>query len=70
MPLIFAKCGQQLKVTKIVAEEKVKRHLADMGITSGSDLYVSKSLGGDMVIIVKNCRIALNRQLAMNIFVA
>ncbi len=69
MPLNIAPRGKQLVVQQVNAEATVRRHLADLGIVAGSTIVAMGYNGGDMVVAVKDCRVALNSQLAKNIFV-
>ncbi len=70
MPIFAAPIGVDLKVTKILADEKTKRHLENLGILAGSNLSLVSSSNGNIIVKIKDGRIAINRQLAMKIFVA
>ena len=70
MPLVLAPVGQQMKIVKILADEKTKKHLANLGVISQSEITVLSSSGGSTVCIVKDGRLALDRDLASRIFVA
>lgn len=70
MPLVFAPVGQEMKVVKIVSDDKTKKHLANLGILSGATITVVSSTGGNVVCIVKDGRLALDRNVSMHIFVA
>ena len=70
MPLVLAPVGQQMKIVKILADEKTKKHLANLGVISQSEITVLSSSGGSTVCIVKDGRLALDRDVASRIFVA
>lgn len=70
MPLILAPQGVEMKIVKILADEKTKRHLANLGVIVESAITVLSSGGGSTVCIVKEGRLALDRQIAAHIFVA
>ncbi|MDE6058665.1 MAG: ferrous iron transport protein A [Clostridia bacterium] len=70
MPLVLAPCGQEMKIVKILADEKTKKHLANLGVIVGSQITVLSSSGGSSVCIVKEGRLAFDRQVASRIFVA
>ncbi len=70
MPLVFAPTGREMKIVKIVADEKTKKHLADIGIMAQGTITVLSSAGGSAVCMVKDGRLALDRTLAAHIFVA
>ena len=70
MPLVLAPIGQEMKIVKIVADDKTKKHLANLGVISQSKITVLSSSGGSTVCIVKDGRLALDRDVASHIFVA
>ncbi len=70
MPLVLAPIGQEMRVVKIVADEKTKKHLANLGVLVGSTLSVLLSVGGNLVCIVKDGRLAFDKNVASHIFVA
>ena len=70
MPIVFAPQGKKLRVIKILAEKKKKKHLENLGITIDSDLSVLSSSGGSIIVLVKDSRLALDKDLATKIFVA
>ncbi|MDE5896894.1 MAG: ferrous iron transport protein A [Clostridia bacterium] len=70
MPLILAPVGQEMKIVKIVADEKTKKHLANLGVLAQSRITVLSSSGGSAVCVVKEGRLALDRDVASRIFVA
>lgn len=70
MALAFAPFGQSFKVTRINAEEKVIRHLNNLGLVVGAEITPVFDNGGDVILKIKDCRVALNKALAMRIMVA
>lgn len=70
MPIVFAPQGKKLRVIKILAEDKTKKHLENLGITIDSDLSVLSASGGSIIVLVKDSRLALDKDLATKIFVA
>ncbi len=69
MPIVFAPQGKKLKVIKVLAEEKTKKHLENLGITIDSELIVLSEGGGSVIVSVKDSRLALDRELATKILV-
>ncbi len=69
MPLPIAPAGEELTVKKILADEKNKRHFENLGITIGSKIVVMSAVGGNVILKVKNGRLALDRTQAMKILV-
>ncbi len=70
MPIIVAPIGKKLKVIKIIADERVVRHLASLGITVDSEVEVSSQTAGSIVVSVKGTRLALDSSVATKILVA
>lgn len=70
MPLVLAPIGREMKIVKILVDEKTKKHLANLGIMAEADITVLSSSGGSTVCVVKDGRLALDRNVASHIFVA
>ncbi len=70
MPIALAPIGQTLKVVKITADDSIKRHLEDIGITVNAEVQVLSKSGRTSICLVKNTRLALDGNLSMKIFVA
>ena len=70
MPIVLAPQNTQLKVVRISAEDKTKKHLESLGITVGGEISVLSSSGGTVVCKIKDGRIALDSNLSEKIFVA
>ena len=70
MPLIFAPCNVLLRVVRIHVDEKIKRHLENLGISVNSELEVLSQSGGSVICRIKDGRLALDRDMATRIFVA
>ena len=69
MPLSIAPRGTTLKIMKMPVDEKVKRHLANLGILVGAEITMLDEQAGDVIVKVKDCKLALNKQLATRIMV-
>lgn len=70
MPLIIAETGRELKVIKILSNDKVKKHLESLGITINSIIRILGRNSGSVIILVKESRLALDKGIATSIFVA
>ncbi len=70
MPIVIAPQNRALKIVRIAADDKIKKHLENLGINVGGSLTVLSSSGGSVVVVVKDGRIALDRNLSTKIFVA
>ena len=69
MPLSIAPRGTTLKIMKTPVDEKVKRHLANLGILVGAEITMLNEQAGDVIVKVKDCKLALNKQLTTRIMV-
>ena len=70
MPIAIAPRGCELEVRKVGADEKVKKHLQSLGIAEGEKITLISSSGGNVIVIVKEGRLCLDRTLAGKILVA
>ena len=70
MPLVFAPVNVLLRVVKMHVDEKLKRHLENLGISVNSELEVLSQSGGSGICRIKDGRLALDRDMATRIFVA
>lgn len=69
MPLSFLRKGQVGKVTNIVGNNEIKTHLKDLGFVLGADISVVNELAGNIIVNVKESRVAIDRNLANKIMV-
>ncbi len=70
MPIVLAPTNRMLKIVRIAADEKTKKHLENLGITINGEIMVMSSSGGTVVCKIKDGRIALDQKLSTQIFVA
>lgn len=70
MPLVIAPTDQELTVIRIATDEKTKKHLESLGITINSKITILSQSGGNIICIVKDGRLALDKDIATKIFVA
>lgn len=67
MPLAMAQVGEKGYIQKITGKDEVRQHLAELGFVVGGEVTVVSELGGNMIIAVKDSRIALDRGMASRI---
>lgn len=70
MPIVIAPINTALKIVRISADEKVKKHLESLGVTLNGEITVLSSGGGCVVCKIKDGRVALDNNLSTKIFVA
>lgn len=69
MPLVYAPLNTPLKIVRVAADEKLKKHLESLGIAAGGEISVLSCEGGCAVCKVKESRMALDQQISTHIFV-
>jgi ferrous iron transport protein A len=70
MPLIIAPLNTDLRIVKVLVEDKLKKHLESLGITINSTIKVISCTGGNCIIQVREGRLAVDRHVATKILVA
>ena len=69
MPLSLSPVGEALIVRRVGGSNQGRAHLEDMGFTPGTPVTVISSLGGNLIVRVKDARVAISRELAGRIMV-
>ncbi len=69
MPLSMADSGQLLRVQKITGTDEVRQHLSVLGFVIGEEISIVNKVGGNLIVNVKDTRIALDKTLANRIFI-
>ncbi len=69
MPLGIAAVGEVNTIRKITGRDDVRRRLAEMGFVVGAEVQVVSRLGGNLILSIKDSRVALDHSMAMRILV-
>ena len=69
MPLVYAEVGEPQIIRKIGGSPEVKQHLADMGFTVGGEVSVVSAIGENLIVRVKESRVAVSDELARKIII-
>jgi len=69
MPLSMVSVGDVNVIKKITGRDDVRKHLATLGFVVGEEVTVINQLGGNLILSIKDSRIALDRTLATRIMV-
>ena len=64
MPLTMAKAGDTVTIRKITGKDQVRQHLAELGFVVDTDVTVVSEIAGNLIVQVKNSRIALDKTMA------
>ncbi|HCL01687.1 MAG TPA: ferrous iron transport protein A [Lachnoclostridium phytofermentans] len=69
MPLSMAKKGEVSVIQNISGKEETKRFLESLGFVTGSLVTIVSELGGNIIVNIKESRVALNKELASKIMI-
>lgn len=69
MPLQFADVGEEQVIRRIGGTPEVKKHLENLGFVVGGTVRVVSSSGGNLIVSVKDARIAVSREMAQKIMI-
>ena len=69
MPLAMAKMGETVTVRRITGKDEVRQHLAELGFVMDADVTVVSRMGGNVIVQVKDSRVALDQGMATRIMV-
>ena len=67
MPLTTARPGETVTTRRITGRDQVRQHLTELGFVVDSDVTVVQEIAGNLILQVKNGRIALDSQMANRI---
>ena len=70
MPLTMAPVGVQSRILKITGRDETRKFLEKLGFVVGGSVTVVSELGGNMIVNVKDSRIAISKSMANRIMVA
>ena len=70
MPLTMAPVGQASKIQRVGGNDETKRFLANLGFVVGSEVTVISAIGGNVIVNIKDSRVAINHDMARHIMVA
>ena len=69
MPLVLADVGKENIIKKIGGSPEVRQHLENLGFVVGGTVTIIKSLGGNVIVNVKESRVAVSEEMARKIMV-
>ena len=69
MPLMLAGIGEENTIKKIGGSPEIKKHLEDLGFVVGGSVTVVNALGGNVIVNVKESRVAISVEMARRIMV-
>lgn len=69
MPIYLASIGEEYLVKKISGLEETKHHLKNLGFVPGAQVSVIAVMNGNLIVQIKNARVAISKELAAKITV-
>ena len=69
MPLALANIGEEYMIRRVSGNPEVKKHLEDLGFVAGGSATVVSALGGNVIVKVKESRVAISEEMARRIMV-
>ena len=69
LPLTMARPGETVTIRKITGRDEVRQHLAELGFVVDSDVTVVNTVGGNLILQVKDSRVALDKTMANRIMI-
>ena len=69
MPLSLADIGEENTIKKIGGSAEVKQHLENLGFVVGGNVMVINTLGGNVIVNVKEARVAISEEMARKIMI-
>lgn len=69
MPLILAKEGESNLIKKVTGKEETRLFLEKLGFVTGAAITVVSSIGGNLIVNIKDSRVAIDRNMAKGIMI-
>lgn len=69
MPLIFAAVGEEAIIRKVGGNPETKQHLENLGFITGGSIRVISTIAGNLIVNVKESRVAISKEMASKIMI-
>lgn len=69
MPLTFAGVGEEHVIKRVGGKPEVKKHLENLGFVVGTGVSVINMIGGNVIVKVKEARVAISQEMAQKIMI-
>ena len=69
MPLTLANVGEENLILRVGGSPEVRKHLEDLGFVAGGTVSVVSSLGGNVIVKVKEARVAISEEMARKVMI-
>ena len=69
MPLNLAAIGEENMILKVGGNAEMREHLESMGFVPGGSITVISTMGGNLIVSVKDSRVAISKEMASKIMI-
>lgn len=69
MPLTLANIGEENTIKKLGGKPEIKKHLENLGFVVGGNVTIINTLGGNLIVNVKESRVAVSKEMAQKIMI-
>lgn len=69
LPLMLAEIGEENIIKKVGGSPEVKKHLENLGFVVGSTVTIINTMNGNLIVKVKEARVAISREMAQKIMI-
>lgn len=69
MPLLLANVGEENVIKRIGGSPEVKQHLENLGFVVGGSVIIVNTMGGNLIVNVKETRVAVSHEMAQKIMI-
>ena len=69
MPLTIASIGEENIIKKVGGKPEIKKHLENLGFVAGGTVTIISTIGGNVIVNVKESRVAISKEMASKIMV-
>ena len=69
MPLTMASIGETNTIKRVSGNDETKRFLANLGFVNDAEISVVSAIGGNVIVNVKDARVAVNQDMARHIMI-
>ena len=69
MPLTLAAVGEENTIKRVGGKPEVRKHLENLGFVAGASVTVVSSICGNVIVNIKDSRVAISQEMASKIMV-
>ena len=69
MPLTLASVGEVCNIRRIGGPDETRRFLENLGFVQGAEVTIVSKLGGNLIVNIKDSRVAINQDMARHIMI-